>query len=91
LQDYPWRGKIMSVDGETLMINAGMDIGLSKGSMFQVFSKGEAIRSLDGKSYHLLGPKVGDIKTVNVMDSRASAVPVNGGPFSPGQIIAIED
>ncbi len=91
LEDHPWRGKIMSVDGETVMINAGVDIGLSNGSLFQVFSKGEKIRSLDGKYFHLLGPKVGEIKTVNVLDSQASAVPVNGGPFSPGQIIAIED
>jgi hypothetical protein len=90
LEDHPWRGKIMSVDGETVMINAGSDIGLSNGSMFQVYSKGERIRSLEGKYFYLLGPKVGEIKTVNVMDSQASAVPVEGGPFRPGQIITIK-
>jgi hypothetical protein len=91
LEDHPWRGKIMSVDGETVMINAGSDIGLSNGSMFQVYSKGERIRSSGGKYFYLLGPKVGEIKTVNVMDFQASAVPVNGGPFRPGQIITIKD
>ena len=90
LEEQPWRGKIMSVNGETIMINAGKDIGLSNGSMFQVFSKGERIRSLDGKHFYLLGSKVGEIKTVNVMDAQASAAPVNGGPFRPGQIIAIK-
>jgi len=91
LEDHPWRGKIMSVDGETVMINAGSDIGLSNGRMFQVYSMGERIRSLDGKYFYLLGPKVGEIKTVNVMDSQASAVPVEGGPFRPGQIITIKN
>ncbi len=91
LEDHPWRGKIMSVDGETVMINAGSDIGLSNGSVFQVYSKGERIRSLDGKYFYLLGPKVGEIKTVNVLDAQASAVPVEGGPFSPGQIITIKN
>ena len=91
LEDHPWRGKIMSVDGETVMINAGSDIGLSNGSMFQVYSKGERIRSLDGKYFYLLGPKVGEIKTVNVTDTQASAVPVNGGPFRQGQIITIKN
>jgi hypothetical protein len=91
LEDHPWRGKIMSVDGETVMINAGKDIGLSNGSLFQVFSKGERIRSLDGKYFYLLGTKMGEIKTVNVMDSQASAAPVNGGPFRPGQIITLID
>ena len=89
LEEQSWRGKIMSVDGETIMINAGRDIALSNGCMFQVFSKGEKIRSLDGKEFYLLGPKVGEIKTINVMDSQASAVPVNGGPFRPGQIITL--
>jgi hypothetical protein len=91
LEDHPWRGKIMSVDGETVMVNAGRDIGLSDGSMFHVYSKGERIRSLDGKYFYLLGPKVGEIKTVNVTDTQASAVPVNGGPFRPGQIITIKN
>ena len=91
LEDHPWRGKIMSVDGETVMVNAGSDIGLSDGSMFHVYSKGERIRSLDGKYFYLLGPKVGEIKTVNVTDTQASAVPVNGGPFRPGQIITIKN
>lgn len=91
LEEHPWRGKIMSVDGETVMINAGSDIGLSNGSVFQVYRKGERIRSLDGKYFYLLGPKVGEIKTVNVLDSQASAVPVQGGPFSPGQIITIKN
>ena len=91
LEEHPWRGKIMSVDGETVMINAGSDIGLSDGSVFHVYSKGERIRALDGKYFYLLGPKVGVIKTVNVSDSQASAVPVEGGPFSPGQIITIKN
>lgn len=91
LEEQPWRGKIMSVDGETIMINAGRDIGLSDGSMFQVYSKGERIRSLSGKYFYLLTSKVGEIKTVKVMDSQASTVPVNGGPFRPGQIITIKN
>lgn len=91
LEDQPWRGKIIKVDGETIMINAGKDIGLTNGSIFQVFSKGERIRSLRGEYYHLLGPKVGEIKTVEVMDSHALSVPATGGPFSPGQIIAIKN
>lgn len=91
LEEQPWRGKIMSVDGETIMINAGRDIGLSDGSMFQVYSKGERIRSLSGKYFYLLTSKVGEIKTVKVMDSQASTVPVNGGSFRAGQIITLID
>ena len=91
LEDQPWRGRIMSVDGETMVINAGSDMGVRNGSEFQVFSVGERIRSVSGKYFYLLGPKVGEIKTVEVKDSHASATAVNGGPFKTGQIITIKN
>ncbi len=91
LEDQPWRGKIMSVDGETVVIHAGRDMGVTNGSEFQVFSKGERIRSVSGKYFYLLGPKVGEIKTVEVMDSHTKAATVTGGPFKTGQIITIKD
>jgi hypothetical protein len=90
LEDQPWRGKIMSVDGETVVISAGSGSGVSNGSEFQVFSKGERIRSVSGKYFYLLGPKVGEIKTIEVMDSHTRAAGVTGGPFKAGQIITIK-
>ena len=91
LEDQPWRGKIMSVDGDTMVINAGSDTGVTNGSEFLVYSVGERIRSVSGKYFYLLGPKVGEIKTVDVGDSNASATAVNGGPFKRGQIITIKN
>jgi hypothetical protein len=91
LEDQPWRGKIMSVDGETVVINAGADTGVTNGSEFLVFSVGERIRSVSGKYFSLLGPKVGEIKTVEVMDSHTKAATLSGGPFKRGQIIMIKD
>ncbi len=90
LEEQPWRGRIVSVDGETVVINAGRDTGVRNGSQFQVFSIGERIRSVSGKYFYLLGPKVGEITTVEVMDSHASAAPVTGGPFKTGQIVMIK-
>ena len=81
----------MSVDGETVVISAGTDMGVTNGSEFQVFSKGERIRSVSGKYFYLLGPKVGEIKTVEAMDSHTKAATVTGGPFKPGQIVTIKD
>jgi hypothetical protein len=91
LRDQPWRGKVISADGETILINAGKDIGLTEGSVFEVFGKGESIRSLGGRDFYLLGPKVGEIETVKVMDSSASAVPLAEGQFTPGQVIKIKN
>ncbi len=87
LRDYPWRGKITSADPEGLRINAGRDIGLKTGQVFEVFAKGTSIHSMNGKDFPLLGPKAGEIETVTVMDSTAKAVPLIGGPFEAGQVI----
>ena len=87
LKEEPWSGKILSADGKNLVINAGKDVGLITGSLFEVFGKGESIQSVNGRSYHLLGPKMGEIKAVRVMDDHASAVPWKGAGFKAGQTI----
>ncbi|MEJ2724570.1 MAG: hypothetical protein P8175_07990, partial [Deltaproteobacteria bacterium] len=87
LKEVPWSGRILSVDSRNILINAGQDVGLKKGTLFDVFSQGEAIVSATGGTFNLLGQKAGEIKVVEAMNERASAVPSEGGPFLPGQII----
>jgi hypothetical protein len=91
LKEEPWSGKILSVDGKDLVINAGRDVGLITGSLFEVFGKGESIQSVNGRSYHLLGPKMGEIKAVRVMEDQASAVPWKGTGFKAGQTIRVKN
>lgn len=87
LREQGWAGRVLSAGPEKIMINAGRDIGLSEGSVFEVFGRGDPIRSVSGRSLYLLGPKVGEIQTVQVMDRHASAVPVDGENFRAGQVI----
>jgi hypothetical protein len=91
LKEEPWSGKILSVDGKSLVINAGKDVGLITGSLFEVFGKGESIQSVNGRSYHLLGPKMGEIKAVRVMENHSSAVPWKGEGFKAGQTIRVKN
>ena len=91
LREQPWRGKVVSAEGESITINAGTDVGLTKDVVFEVFEMGDAIRSASGRNFYLLTQKVGEIKTVNVMETRASAVPLDGKQFRAGQIIKVKD
>jgi len=91
LQDQPWSGRILSADGKTIIISAGEDVGLSAERVFEVFGRGDSIRSASGRSLYLLGPKLGEIKTVKVMESYSSAVPLTGEQFRPGQVIKLKD
>ena len=91
LEDHPWSGRILSADEEGVMISAGHDIGLKAESVFEVFARGEPIQSASGRSLFLMGPKVGEIKTVEIMESYAAAVPLGEARFNVGQVIRIKD
>ena len=90
LREEPWSGKILSIDGKRMIINAGRDVGLIMGSLFEVFGEGESIESVNGRTYNLLGPKLGEIKVVRIMEDQASAVPWKGEGFKAGQTIRVK-
>jgi len=91
LANQPWSGRVVSVNTENVIINAGKDVGIAAGTVLDVFGKGEPIRSLSGQAYHLLGPKIGEIKAVEVMEDNSSAVPLTGGGFQAGQVIKLKN
>lgn len=89
LNQQPWSGRILSADREKVIISAGKDVGIETGNVFEVFDRGEPIRSASGRSYYLLGPKIGEVKTVQVMDSYASAVPLADTTLQAGYLVRI--
>lgn len=90
LRGQPWSGRILSAGPEGITISAGKDVGLSAGTLFEVFGMGEPIRSADGTFVVPLGIKVGEVKVKEVMESRSLAEPINNGSFSPGQVIRVK-
>jgi hypothetical protein len=90
LRGQPWSGRILSAGTEGVTVSAGKDIGLSAGTLFEVFGMGEPIRSADGTFLIPLGIKVGEVRVKEVMESKALAEPVNNGLFSPGQVIRLK-
>ena len=87
LREKAWAGRVLSSAPEKIMINAGRDVGLNEGRVFEVYGRGDAIRSVTGRSLFLLGSKVGEIRIVKVLDRYSSAVPVDGEMFRAGQVI----
>lgn len=90
LKENPFTGKILAIDEGTIMFNAGSEVGLDEGQVFDVYALGKAIPSAGGREVHLFGDKVGTIKTSKVMDKHALAEPLSGGPFKAGQIIRFQ-
>jgi hypothetical protein len=91
LNDEIWEGKIISVDTETITINAGRDAGLKQGLVLAVLEDGELITTYKGKAYPLTGKEVGKIKIVEIKQRTSIAKPLTTGKFKAGQIIRVEE
>jgi hypothetical protein len=90
IEQKPWAASIVAVDDESVTINAGKDIGVRVGLLFDVFAKGPKINTYSGNSYYLLGKKVGTVKVTSIMETCSLATPSSGeGKFTPGQAVMI--
>jgi hypothetical protein len=87
LHRQPWTGSILAVENNAIMINAGKEVGLDPGKLFEVFAPGKPIPSGSQRTIFLLGEKIGMIKVNSVMEAHALAEPVSGGPFEPKQFV----
>ena len=87
LSRQPWSGKILSIENNSIMINAGSEAGVEPGQEFIVYAQGETISCNDGKSLRILGKKIGKIRVTSIMEKHSLAVPAGEGKFSEGQVV----
>jgi hypothetical protein len=87
LETASWSGKIISVDNNTAKIRGGSDVGLRPGDLFEVFARGESIKSKDGRDFTILGKKVGLIKVSSLTEQHCLAVPLDNATLAIGQIV----
>jgi hypothetical protein len=90
LRAQPWMGRILAVDSRGAVINAGEDVGLKPGAVFEVLGKAETIQSAAGTPVSLLGPPIGEIKVTEVKDDHALTIPLSDVQVQMGKIIRIK-
>ena len=91
LNRQAWTGRIVSLDQQGIIINAGHDVGLRPDVVLEVFCTGECITSCTGQTYELPGIKVGEIRIVSLKTRHSHAEPVEGDGFKVGQIVRVKD
>jgi hypothetical protein len=87
LRERPWLGRIMSSDASGTFINAGSDVGVKPGSVFEVMGTGETIASASGRALALLGSAVGEVTVTEVMKDRSLVSVQEGAAVKAGQVI----
>jgi len=90
LRAQAWMGRILAVDSKGALINAGEDVGLNPGAVFEVFGKGETIQSAGGTPISLLGSRLGELKVAEIKEDRALSAPLSDVEVEAGQIIRIK-
>ena len=89
LRNQPWRGFVTAVDRDRLTISAGSAVGLTPGSVVEVFDKGRIVENKDGQRFLAPGEKIGEARVESAAADQAAAVfsqPAAAGPGGTVQL-----
>jgi len=70
LRKVPWQSEPV-VDGENYVIRSGRDIGINENTVFEMFKKGEPVKSGAGDQFFLLGEKIGETRVKSFAEDSA--------------------
>jgi len=86
----PWKGYVVSIANDKIIISSGRRAGLLRGDMLEVYESGKIIQGKDGLRFFLPGLKTGEIKITDVYPDKAHAVLVTGDAIKAGSSIRIK-
>jgi hypothetical protein len=87
----PWKGFIISVDADRIVINSGEKAGLKIGDLFDVFDSSGIFEGAGGQRFFTPGPKTGEIKITTVYPDASEAILVSGRDMRAGFSIRPKD
>jgi curli biogenesis system outer membrane secretion channel CsgG len=88
MEKLPWEGKVVTVKGSQLYLNAGLDAGVKIGDTFSVYKAGEELVDPDsGMSLGVEETLAGQIQISKTMPKFAIGTISSGGGFKQGDII----
>ncbi len=90
LAPWPWMGRILSVDSKGAVINAGSDVGVKPGVVFEVLGRAEIIQSAAGQPIALMGPRIAELKVTETEGQHALATSPLDKKVEAGQIIRVK-
>lgn len=92
LEDLPWEGAVMKVEGKKIVVNAGTNVGLKAGMTLKLLAKGEEMIDPDtNESLGFDSSEIGEIKIVSVAEKFATCEVVSGGTGAKrGDVVRLE-
>ena len=90
IEDRPWNGFVIALDGDKIILSAGSRAGLEPGDEFEVFDTSRIIEGRDGQRFFYHGQKTGEIRIVEVEPRRATAVVVSDEGIKTGNSVRVK-
>jgi len=90
IEDQPWNGFIVAVEGDKIVLSAGSRVGLEPGDEFEAFDTSRIIDGRDGQRFFYHGKKTGEIRIVEVEPNKAEAVIVSDEGIKTGNSVRVK-
>lgn len=84
VNDQAWKGYIISVLPDKVILSSSNDTGLIPGDILEVYDSGSTISGLAGQQFFLPGLKIGEIRITAVYPNRSEGVVVSGTNIKEG-------
>lgn len=84
LNDQAWKGFIISIIKDRVILSSGKNSGLVPGDLLDVYGSGETISGYAGQQFFLPGIKIGEIKITGIYPNRSEAIVVSGSEIKEG-------
>ncbi len=78
VKDEPFKAYLSSVEGDTVMVASGSNVGLAKGMKFKVYGSQESVAGKAGTAFYFKGSEVGEIEIITVAPGSAEGRIISG-------------
>jgi hypothetical protein len=90
VEEQPWSGFIVAVNGDKIILSAGSRSGLESGDEFEVFDTSRILEGRNGQRFFYHGQKTGEIRIVEVEPDNAQAVIVSDEGIKKGNSVRVK-
>lgn len=87
VKSQPWKGYVLSVIEDKIIISSGRTAGLVPETIFDVYDSAKIIKGADGQRFFIPGNKAGKLKITAVYPDRAEAVSISDMDIKEGSLI----
>ena len=87
--DQPWKGYVMSIDKDRVMITSGLDVGLKVGERLFVYDSNQVIDGTGGHRYFVPGKQTGQLEITGVGENNSEAQILSGQVLRPGSLVML--